>query len=151
MFLLRIWFLLNCRVVGGSLAGVHPKVVAAHFDYVGFDAYRLIHHQLTGGYVILPAVPGTRNRDSMEFSLPQRSSPVQASVMDGVELVANVRYSQSQAINLKFADGPCGDVVFPCGAHKGHSQAPSKWEYQSGYVTLGFIAAKASGQPSRCA
>jgi len=62
----------------------------------------------------------------MEFPLPERPASVQASVVDSEELIADIRYRQRQAIDLKFADGACGDLVFPCGAHKSHSPAPSK-------------------------
>jgi len=108
-----------------SLTSINPNIVTTDFDSVGFNPYHLIHHQFTGGHVILPAVPGTGYGHSVEFPLPQRPASVQASVMDGVKLVSNIRDGKSQAVDLKFPDRTRWNFVLPCGAHKTDSPAPS--------------------------
>src|SRR6266850_4592926 len=119
----------NRAVLREASAGIDPKVVASNFNGIGLDPYRLIHDQLTGGDVILPAVPGTRDGNSLQFPLPEWPPAVQAGVMDRVELVPDVRNGKRQTIDLKFADGPCGNLVFPCGAHKTHSPTPSRQRF----------------------
>src|SRR5260221_10525267 len=101
-----------------ALAGINPKVVPAGFDGVGFDPYRLIHDQFAGRHIVLPAVPRTCYGHSVKFPLPERPPAVQAGVVDSVELVSDVRNGKRQAIDLKFPDGPRGNLVFPSGAHK---------------------------------
>src|SRR6202011_3278256 len=75
-------------------AGIDPKVFAAYFNRIGFNAYRLIHHQLTGRDIILPDMPGTRHCHSMELPLPEWPSAMQAGIMDGVEFIPDIRNGQ---------------------------------------------------------
>ena len=49
-----------------QLARVDPEVVAPDFDCVGFHADGLVHRQLAGRYVVLPAVPRTGDGDTVE-------------------------------------------------------------------------------------
>jgi len=45
--------------------------------------------------------------------------------VDGVELIAYVRDSHRQTVNLKFSDGTGRNLVFSRRTHKTHSPAPS--------------------------
>jgi len=74
---------------------IDPKSSPRHLDGIGFDAYRRIHDQLT---VVMYIASRAKDTLRHSWSSPCRAAPrVKAGVMDGVELVANIRNGKGQA------------------------------------------------------
>ena len=61
---------------GRRLTGFDPKIGSPDLYGVGFYANRLIHNEFTVCHIVLPAVPGASDGDSMELTLAQGSSAV---------------------------------------------------------------------------
>src|ERR1700686_2569837 len=108
-----------------ELARFNPDVLASNLKRVRLDSDRLIHDQLAGGHIVLPAVPRTGNGYSVEFTLTQGASPMQTGVIYRVELASYVSDSNGQAVYLKLANRARRNLIFSRCTHKTHLPTPS--------------------------
>src|SRR5665213_1649835 len=107
------------------LARFNPEVFAPYLNQVRLNPDGLIHRQLAVRHIILPAVPGTGNGNTVKLALAERAPPVQAGIIYCVEFVSYIGNCHGQAIDLKLADGACRNLIFSCRTHKSHVPTPS--------------------------
>jgi hypothetical protein len=86
-------------------SGIDENLFASYFCWIAGNSHTWVLEELSGGHVILPAVPRTGDNCALERPLAQRPSPVQASVVDSEELACDVRKCKSFARDLEFVNG----------------------------------------------
>src|SRR5712691_9787298 len=102
------------------LAHVDEDVFSADLQGIAIHAHGGVLADLAGGYVVLPAVPGTRHYRAIHYPLAQRPAPVQAGIVDGVELSGNIGQGNGLAFHLKLPDRSRRNFIrFRC-SHKPH-------------------------------
>src|ERR1700683_4068722 len=84
---------------------IDKNFLASNLDGVALQGYRRVHYQLSGGHVVLPAVPGTSDGGAGEPPLAEGAAAVEADIVDGVKLACDVGDGHRLTVNLKFADG----------------------------------------------
>jgi hypothetical protein len=89
---------------------IHENFLAPDFRGVAGDSHAWVLEELSGGYVILPAVPRTSDNRALERPLAERTSPVQASIIDSKELAGDVRKRKHFAPHLEFVNGACWNI-----------------------------------------
>src|SRR5580700_1564731 len=84
--------------LGEFSSDVHKDFFAPNLGRVTGDSHIRVLNELPCGHVIFPAVPRTGNNFILERPLSQRPSSMEASVIDGVKLVAYISERHSLAI-----------------------------------------------------
>jgi hypothetical protein len=84
---------------------IYEYLFSPHFRRVASHTHTGVLNQLSGCHVVLPTMPGAGNNFILERSLPQGSSAVQASVIDGEELASYVGERHGLACDLNFMNG----------------------------------------------
>src|SRR5271157_5445483 len=84
---------------------IDEDLFASYFSWIAGDSHTWVLEEPSGGYVILPTVPGTGDNRAQERPLAQRSSPVQASIVDREELPGDVRKCERFARDLELVNG----------------------------------------------
>jgi hypothetical protein len=102
------------------LPDVNENVVSADLDGVTIDAHGGVLHELAGGHVVLPHVPGAGYYLPVEFAFAQRAAFMGAYTIDSAELTGNIGNCDSLAAYLKFVDLSGRHVLSSGGTHKGH-------------------------------
>lgn len=109
-----------------GLADIHEDIAPADFDWVRFYPNPKICFQSAAGNVVLPAVPWTSDSIPGELPLPQRSSSMEAYIVDCKQLTVYIRKSDGLAVKLELSDHPRGNFVGFRSSYKGHSGPPLK-------------------------
>src|SRR4029077_19235630 len=87
-----------------SLADIHENVFAANLNGVAIHAHCRVLANLAGGHIVLPAVPWTGYDVPVHHALAQGTAPMQAGIVDGIELAAYIGKGNGFALDLKLAD-----------------------------------------------
>jgi len=103
-----------------KLPGIDENIFSANFHSVAIHPYRRILPNLASGHVVLPPVPRAGHDLSVHDTLAQRASPVQAGIVDGIELATDIGQSNGFALNLKLPDRSRGDLIGLCCSRKRH-------------------------------
>src|SRR5690348_911694 len=106
------------------LREVYIDFVAAKLGGVALDAGFGLLDELSGGHVVLPAVPGATDDGAFEVAFAEGASVVQAYAVDGEELAFEMGDGDGFAVHLEFADGTGGNVGGFGGAVEGHLFPP---------------------------
>src|SRR5882762_11798238 len=98
-----------------GLASVHENIFSANLNGVAIHAHRWVLANLAGGHVILPAMPRAGHFVAVHNSLAQRPASMQAGIVDGVELAADICEGNRFALHLKLSDRSRRDFIrFRC-------------------------------------
>src|SRR6266852_1053355 len=103
-----------------KLPGIDENIFSANFHSVAIHPYRRILPNLACGHVVLPPVPRAGHDLSVHDALAQRASPVQASIVDGIELATDIGQRNGFALNLKLPDRSRRDFIGLCCSRKRH-------------------------------
>jgi hypothetical protein len=99
---------------------IYEYLISPHFRRVASHTHTWVLNQLSGGHVVLPPMPGTSNNFILECPLSQRSSAVQASVIDSEELASHVGERHGLACDLNFMNGTHWNFSDLRSSHKRH-------------------------------
>ena len=120
------WFIFNILTVA---IGVHKNVFPANLDAVAINTHSRVLADLTRGDVVLPPMPRAGNYVLVHDPLAQRPAPVQAGIIDGIELAPHVGQSNRFALYLELSDRSRRDFVrFRC-SRKRHLRLPLRALY----------------------
>src|SRR2546425_12918029 len=70
--------------------GIHKNIFSANLHSVAIHPHRRILPDLAGGHVVLPPMPGAGDDLPIHDPLAQWAPPVQAGVVDGIELATDI-------------------------------------------------------------
>jgi hypothetical protein len=101
-----------------SLKTIYEYVFASDLNRVALNSHTGIHGELSGRYVILPAVPGASNHFVVEFAFPERAAAMQTRAVDGVKLAADIGERDRFPLDREFSDHSSGDFVLAGGFQK---------------------------------
>src|SRR6266852_444455 len=87
-----------------ALTGVNENIFTPDFYAVAIHPYGWVLADFACRYIVLPPVPRAGHHVAVHHSLPQRPAPVQAGIVDGVELAANVRQGNRLALDLELSN-----------------------------------------------
>src|SRR5437879_11805850 len=110
--------------MASGLAAVDPDIFAANFHGEAGHGDGGVQGDFAGAYVILPAMPRAGDHFALQLALAERSATMQAGVVNGVESSVHIGDSQGRAVDLKFADGPRGNLIFSRRTQKRHFREP---------------------------
>jgi hypothetical protein len=116
--MLDISFIFN--ELGEFSRNIDENFVSADFRRVAGHAHARVLDHLPGGYVVLPTVPGTGNNFILERPLAQRPSPMQARVVDSVELTGHIGERHGFARHVDLVNGARWHFGQYSGAYKRH-------------------------------
>src|SRR5882757_1202017 len=102
------------------LTGIHEYVFAANLNLVAIHSHGWVLADLARSYVILPAVPRASDDVAVHYALPQWASSVQAGVVDGIELAADIGQGNRFALNMELPNRSRRDFICLCCARKRH-------------------------------
>jgi hypothetical protein len=101
-------------------SNIDEDFIPSDFRLVASNSHARVLDNLPGGYVILPPVPRTGNNFILECTLAQRTSPMQASIVDSIELTRYIGERYGLARNLNLVDGSWWNFGSLGGRHKRH-------------------------------
>ena len=84
-----------------ALTRFDPEIFTPHFNRIGFDGHSLVRDQFSGRNVVLPTVPWAGYRNSLKKPLAERPASVEAGIVDGIELIADIGDRDCEAIHLE--------------------------------------------------
>src|SRR5882672_2804435 len=87
-----------------ALTGVNENIFTADLYAVAIHPHGWVLADFASSYVVLPPMPRAGHHVAVHHSLPQRPAPVQAGIVNGVELTANVRQGDRFALDLELAN-----------------------------------------------
>jgi hypothetical protein len=99
---------------------IHEYLFSADFGKVASHSHAGVLNKLSGGHVVLPAMPGAGNNLILERPLSQGSAPVQAGVIDSEELTSHIGERHGFASNLNFMNSTHWDFSDLRSSHKRH-------------------------------
>lgn len=91
-----------------EVANVYKYIFAPHFGRIAVHSRLRILNYFTRCHVILPPVPGAGDHFPIQRTLTERSASVQTSIIDRVNLPADIRKRYRLAFNLKLSHRPRG-------------------------------------------
>src|SRR5713101_826006 len=130
-----------------KLARIHENVISANLKGVAIHPHRWVLGNLAGGHIVLPAMPRAGHDVPVHDPLAQRPAPMQAGIVDGVELAAHIGKGNGFALHLKLPDRSRRDFVRLCCSRKPHLVF-SLLRYRSYFAaTQTSIASRAPPRP----
>src|SRR5260370_23704370 len=103
-----------------DLASIHENILSANLEGVAIYPHRRILADLAGSHIVLPAVPRASHDVPIHDPFAQRPTPMEASIVDGIELAAHIGQSNCFALHLKLADRSRRDFIRLCCSCKPH-------------------------------
>src|SRR6267378_2921388 len=103
-----------------NLSRIHKNIFPTNLYSIAIHPHRGILPDLTGGHVVLPPVPWAGHNLCVHDALAQRSAPVQAGIVDGVELATHVGQRNGFALDLKLPDSSRTDLIRLRSSRKRH-------------------------------
>src|SRR5260370_42628195 len=94
-----------------KLDRIHENVTSAILKGVAIPPHRWVLGNLAGGHIVLPAMPRAAHEAPVPDPLAQRPAPMQAGIVDGVELAAHIGKGNGFALPLKLPDRSRRDFV----------------------------------------
>src|SRR6266446_4367688 len=94
-----------------NLSRIHKNIFPPNLYSIAIHSHRGILPDLASGHVVLPPVPWAGHNLCVHDALAQRSPPVQASIIDGVELATYVGQRNGFALDLKLPDRSRSDFI----------------------------------------
>jgi hypothetical protein len=101
-------------------SNIDENFIPPDFCRVASNTHARVLDNLPGGYVILPPMPGASNNLILERALAERTTPVQARIVDSEELTRHVGECDGFPRNLELMDGSCWNFGSLGGAHERH-------------------------------
>src|SRR5260370_2239382 len=104
----------------GKLSGLHKNIFSANLHSVAIHTDRGVLPDLAGGHVVLPSMPRAGHDLPVHDTLTERSAPVEAGIVDGIELATDIGQRNGFALNLKRPDRSRRDFIGLCCSRKRH-------------------------------
>src|ERR1700687_4060434 len=128
------------------LACIHENIFSTNFNGVAIHAHSWILANLARGHVVLPAMPRTSQYVSVHNTLAQRPAAMEAGIVDGIELAADICQGYRFALYLKLSNRSPRDFIRLCCSRKRHLVF-TLLRYGPNFVPLQTSAQ--SGSPAR--
>src|SRR5256885_14955614 len=106
-------------------AQIHENFVSTHLYAVTIHSHGRILADFAGNDVVLPSVPWTGNYRALQWTVPQRTAPMQAGTADGMELPSHIGHGDRFSLDAKLPNGPGRHFGRFRGSHKTPSPPPS--------------------------
>src|SRR6266853_6382551 len=104
----------------GKLADIDKNIFPPNLHSVAIHADRGVLPDLAGGHVVLPSVPRAGHDLPVHDALTERPAPVEAGIVDGIELATDIGQRNGFALNLKLPDRSRRDFIGLCCSRKRH-------------------------------
>src|ERR1700674_6206 len=128
------------------LAGIHENIFSTNFNGVAIHPHSWVLANLARGHVVLPAMPRASHYVSVHNTLAQWPATMEAGIVDGIELAADICQGNRFALHLKLANLSRRNFIRLCRSRKRHLVF-TLLRYGSNFVPLQTSAR--SGSPAR--
>src|SRR6266478_1097073 len=95
----------------GKLSCIHKNIFSSNLHRVAIHPHRRILPNLAGGHVVLPSMPRAGHDLPIHDALTERSAPVEAGIVDGIELATDIGQRNGFALDLKLPDRSRRDFI----------------------------------------
>src|ERR1700674_1795366 len=102
------------------LAGINENIFSTSFNGVAIHPHSWVLANLARGHVVLPAMPRASDYVSVHNTLAQWPATMEAGIVDGIELAADICQGNRFALHLKLSNRSRGDFIRLCYSRKRH-------------------------------
>src|SRR6266403_1466814 len=94
-----------------ALTGVNENILTTDFYAVAIHPHGRVLADFACRYIVLPPMPRAGHHVAVHYSLAQRPAPVQAGIVDGVELAVNVCQGDRFAFDLELSNRSQSNLI----------------------------------------